>query len=71
MKSVLNGIYVINMESDTVRMEEFDSMMKNNNWNYTRHAAINGKKLKRLLPNIKDDEERERVNQQVEMKKKY
>lgn len=42
MESIVNRIYVINMDHDTVRLKEFDTMMKKNRWDYIRSPAVNG-----------------------------
>jgi GR25 family glycosyltransferase involved in LPS biosynthesis len=56
MDPILDGTYVINMDSDTTRLAEFDAMMSASDWNYSRFPAVNGKKLtqdtvdEKLLP---------------------
>lgn len=71
MESLLDGIYVINMDTDTARLEQFDSMMTTCNWKYSRHAAVNGKKLKKLKFNNVNQNEREQLQYQLNMKNKY
>ena len=41
----IDATYVINMDADTGRLEEFNTMMENFNWPYIRHPAVNGKHL--------------------------
>lgn len=41
----INATYVINLDSDTDRLKEFDDMMSKYNWTYIRHSAFNGKKI--------------------------
>ena len=41
----VNATYVINLDTDTARLHEFDNMMADSNWGYIRQPAINGKKL--------------------------
>lgn len=43
MGSLIDGTYVINMDSDSLRLQEFSAMM--GDWKHERFAAINGKKL--------------------------
>ena len=45
MESILDGTYVINMDSDAGRLVDFNSMMASSNWNYERFPGINGKKV--------------------------
>ena len=45
MESILDGTYVINMDSDAGRLVDFNSMMTSCNWNYERFRGINGKKV--------------------------
>ena len=68
MESILDGTYVINMDSDIVRLQEFDTMMTACNWNYSRHPAINGKKM---LYGKHTPEELETVQPQLALKHKY
>lgn len=45
MENIVDFTAVINMDKDTQRLEEFNSMMIASNWNYSRKSAINGRKL--------------------------
>jgi GR25 family glycosyltransferase involved in LPS biosynthesis len=71
METILDGTYVINMDADTRRLEEFDIMMSSCNWNYSRFPAINGKKLMSSWSNITDAKEREQLTIQLALKQKY
>ena len=71
MESILDSTYVINMEFDQVRLEEFDSMMAACNWNYFRYEAVNGKRLISSWANITDTDEYETLRTQQFMKKRY
>lgn len=48
MEAILDRTYVINMDADISRLQEFNTMMTACNWNYTRFPAVNGKKLKAM-----------------------
>jgi len=48
MDTYIDATYVINLDTDAQRLDEFHSMMYN--WPYIRHPAINGKKLSVLQP---------------------
>lgn len=45
MEQVVDDIYVINMDADKDRLNEFHSMMSSFHWGYQRYPSINGKKL--------------------------
>lgn len=45
MEKVIDGTFVINMDSDKNRLLEFDVMMDKLNWKYERQSGINGKNL--------------------------
>lgn len=68
MGSLLDETYVINLDSDVHRLETFDSMMKSSNWHYTRHPAINGKKIMKPWPGITLTDEGEKL---LNLKNKY
>jgi len=71
MESLLDATYVINMDSDTDRLEEFDHMMESSKWNYERFSAINGKKLMGSWNNISNLEHLEHMRILFDMKKRY
>lgn len=71
METLLDGTYVINMDSDRIRLEEFDSMMRPSNWKYERFSAINGKKLLGPQSNITDPDEREKYRLLGALKTSY
>jgi len=54
METIVDGIHVINMDKDIFRLNEFDTMMKSNNWNYSRFSAINGKNINNKFFNSHD-----------------
>jgi len=56
MEGLLDGTYVINMDSDVDRLNEFDDMMLSSNWNYSRFPAINGKTLFGSWSDLDSDE---------------
>lgn len=45
IQSIIDAVYVINMDHDTDRLAGFDTMMKKLNWTYTRQPGISGRKL--------------------------
>lgn len=45
MNSIVDQIFVINMDKDKDRLAIFDDTMKKSNWEYTRISAVEGKKL--------------------------
>ena len=71
MEAILDGTYVINMDGDISRLEHFDFMMASSNWNYSRHSAINGKKLLASWSDITDPEEYEKLRSQLLIKKTF
>jgi GR25 family glycosyltransferase involved in LPS biosynthesis len=71
MKSIIDDTYLINMDADTSRLVEFDSMMKSCNWEYQRMSGINGKKLLSSSSSDKDLSKNERLQTLIAMKKKY
>ena len=68
---IVDSTYVINMDSDTVRLQQFDAMMAASNWRYTRHSAINGKKLLSSWNDVTDPVEYNQLKEQLSLKKKY
>ena len=68
---IVDSTYVINMDNDTVRLHQFDAMMAASNWRYTRHPAINGKKLLSSWNDITDPVEHSKLQEQLSLKKKY
>lgn len=72
MESIVDATYVINMDSDSERLKDFDSMMTSCNWKYTRQPAINGKKLIGMSwNNINNGDDYENLKDQLIMMKKY
>lgn len=71
METLLDGTYVINMDSDIDRLEQFDTMMMSSNWNYSRYSAINGKKLLSSWSDITDPDEFNMLRDQLIMKKTF
>lgn len=71
MENLLDGTYVINMDSNQDRLEEFDSMMASCNWNYERFPAVNGKKLMGSWENITDGKEYDKMRNLLALKKRY
>lgn len=71
METLLDGTYVINMDTDMARLEQFDAMMMASNWNYSRHSAINGKKLLSSWSEINDPDEYNLLRDQLIMKKTF
>ena len=45
INTVIDKVYVINLDNDTDRLEKFDKQMKSNNISYTRFPAILGAKV--------------------------
>lgn len=45
MSKYLDKTYVINMDKDVDRLNDFDHLMKSCQWDYTRISAVNGKEL--------------------------
>lgn len=43
MKNIVDKIFLINLDKDVKRLEEFDQYMKKNNFEYERFSAINGR----------------------------
>lgn len=71
MESIIDATYVINMDADAERLKEFDNMMSASDWKYTRHPAINGKKLLSKWNDAKGSEEYEKLEELSKMRKKY
>lgn len=71
MEAILDGTYVINMDTDMSRLEEFDTMMASCNWNYSRFVGINGKKLTSSWSDVMDTDEYENLRIHLAMRKKY
>lgn len=65
MESLLDETYLINLDSDTHRLENFDRFMTRSKWNYKRFSAVNGKAL------VRSDNNDETIKVQLELKKKY
>lgn len=45
MDDIFDATYVINMDKDVRRLDEFKEMMDSSSWKFTRYAASDGKKL--------------------------
>lgn len=71
MQNIVDGTYVINMDKDRDRLEEFDAMMAASDWNYERFPAINGKRLMGDWSQITDPEERKFYDHLIGQKKRY
>lgn len=71
METLLDDTYVINMDSDTYRLEQFDTMMISSKWKYSRHSAINGKKLLSSWSDIIGSDEFNMLRDQLIMKKTF
>jgi GR25 family glycosyltransferase involved in LPS biosynthesis len=71
MEGILDGTFVINLDRDRDRLEEFDAMMAASNWNYERFPAVNGKRLMGDWNQIIDPEERQIFDQLIARKKRY
>lgn len=70
-RSIVDRTYVINMEKDQERLQEFDNMMSPSNWSYERFSAINGKKLMGSWANISDPQELKSLSDLYAKKKRY
>lgn len=70
MEVILNSTYVINMDKDIGRLEEFDRMMERFRWNYTRFSGIDGKKLA-IGAKSNNIAEQEQLNMYTAMRNKY
>ncbi len=69
--NILDATYLINLDSDVQRLQEFDRIMKHGGWNYDRFPAINGKKLLGSWENVIGEEEYNKLRDLLVMKKKY
>lgn len=45
MNNIVDKIYLINLDKDIVRLNDFDEMMRKNKWKYERFSAVYGKQL--------------------------
>lgn len=68
---IIDNSFVINMDSDQIRLQEFDAMMSSYNWDYERFPAINGKKLMSQLNNPVNEPTDESTKALLAMKKRY
>lgn len=71
MENLLDGTYVINMDADRDRLNEFDTMMAACNWNYERFPAVNGKQLMGSWEHITDAHQYEKLRDLLALKKRY
>ena len=71
MESLLDGTYVINMDKDVARLQEFGNIMAASNWKFERQPAINGKKLLGSWDEPMHPNEKVQLDAQMALKKKY
>lgn len=71
ISDVLDATYLINLDSDIQRLQEFDRVMKLGSWNYERFPAVNGKKLLGSWENVVGEEEYNKLRELLILKKKY
>lgn len=71
MDTVLDGTYLINLDSDVQRLQEFDRIMTIGEWKYERFPAVNGKKLLGSWDNIVGEEEYNKMRALLALKNKY
>lgn len=71
MDTILDGTYLINLDSDVQRLQEFDRIMTIGGWKYERFSAINGKKLLGSWDNIIGEEEYNKMRSLLALKNKY
>ena len=71
MDTILDGTYLINLDSDVQRLQEFNRIMTIGEWKYERFAAVNGKKLLGSWDNIVGEEEYNNMRTLLALRNKY
>ena len=71
MDTLVDGTYLINLDSDTQRLQEFDSVMTISQWPYERFPAVNGKRLLGSWDSIIGEDEFNKLRDLLVLKKKY
>lgn len=71
MDTILDGTYLINLDKDVERLQEFDRIMTIGEWKYERFPAVNGKKLLGSWDNIIGEEEYNNMRELLALRNKY